>query len=520
MVNDLKTDYYYRRHGSSRLDVVQGTSSRSSAVSLGRSSQGSDVRKGANGAVGAVPLSSNNHSQKAQAQLKATSLSSEHLKMADRRGSNISSLPFSDPTVKTVDSLYQRLQWQQIHDEEAKKEFALGKRIGFYRFKNEIGTGNFSKVKLAHHLLTKEKVAVKIIDKTKLDAKTRKMLNREIRTMDMLSHPALIRLYEVAETVSGIFLFMEYAPGGELYAKLSEDGCYNEDQARPIFAQIASAVSYMHDRFFIHRDIKAENVFFVDQYKVKLGDFGFATQVDKIDQHLNTFCGSPPYAAPELFEDDHYYGPSVDIWALGILLYFMVTGQMPFNGKTVPTIKHAILDGSFELPEYLSQECMDLISGILRRKPLLRLTLQQMQESPWLEGVEWPEEDSTYRPLPSTSYQFVSELSETEQTTRETLEHLGITKDLLQSHVDRGSRSHVIGTFRIIQHRTILNSMGSRNSFRELPPRTSQSDQTRGRTPPSKGSKGNSSESFPPRSFSRRRNTLKASKHSKFCNLL
>lgn len=172
-------------------------------------------------------------------------------------------------------------------------------------------------------------------------------------------------------------------------------------------------------------------------------------------------------------QDDHYYGPSVDIWALGILLYFMVTGQMPFNGKTVPTIKHAILDGSFELPEYLSQECMDLISGILRRKPLLRLTLQQvrhgfgenmtqesnkafymqMQESPWLEGVEWPEEDSTYRPLPSTSYQFVSELSETEQTTRETLEHLGITKDLLQSHVDRGSRSHVIGTFRIIQHR-------------------------------------------------------------------
>ena len=202
---------------------------------------------------------------------------------------------------------------------------------------------------------------------------------------------------------------MEYAPGGELFVRLAEVGRYSEQEARPIFAQIASAVEYMHERNFIHRDLKAENVFFAKNYptarkhtnhnkngflsaslghnkkmedftdiQVKVGDFGFATQVDKIDQHLTTFCGSPPYAAPELFQDDHYFGPSVDIWALGILLYLMVTGSMPFKGTTVAELKHSILDGHFEMPDYLSANCIDLISGILKRRPDWRLTLKQV----------------------------------------------------------------------------------------------------------------------------------------------
>lgn len=119
--------------------------------------------------------------------------------------------------------------------------------------------------------------------------------------------------------MSGIYLMMEYAPGGELFVRLAENGSYSEFEAQIIFAQIASAVSYMHERHFIHRDLKAENVFFASHYiqqqkhlpspqeiRVKVGDFGFATQVNKIDQHLTTFCGSPPYAAPELFQVCHH----------------------------------------------------------------------------------------------------------------------------------------------------------------------------------------------------------------------
>ncbi len=120
--------------------------------------------------------------------------------------------------------------------------------------------------------------------------------------------------------------------------------------------------------------------------------------MNKIDQQLNTFCGSPPYAAPELFQviqhdylrvnsiigkfrvqDDHYLGPSVDIWALGILLYFMVTGSMPFKGSSVAALKHAILDGKFDLPDFLSADCIDVITGILRRKPEWRLTMSQVR---------------------------------------------------------------------------------------------------------------------------------------------
>ena len=111
------------------------------------------------------------------------------------------------------------------------------------------------------------------------------------------------RLYEVSETVTGLQLIMEYAPGGELFARLTEDGPYEEDRAKSIFAQVASGVDYMHNNLFIHRDLKAENVFFAaGRDMVKVGDFGFATQVNRVDQHLNTFCGSPPYAAPELFQ--------------------------------------------------------------------------------------------------------------------------------------------------------------------------------------------------------------------------
>ena len=96
---------------------------------------------------------------------------------------------------------------------------------------------------------------------------------------------------------------MEYAPGGELFARLTEEGPYEEARAKFIFAQVASGVDYMHSNLFIHRDLKAENVFFAaGRDVIKVGDFGFATQVSRVDQQLNTFCGSPPYAAPELFQ--------------------------------------------------------------------------------------------------------------------------------------------------------------------------------------------------------------------------
>ena len=128
----------------------------------------------------------------------------------------------------------------------------------------------------------------------------------------------------------------------------------------------------------IHRDIKAENVFFIDSSSVVVGDFGFACHLNSMDQHLTTFCGSPPYAAPELFQDDDYVGPSVDVWALGILLYFLNTGSTPFKASTVASLKHAILEGTFSIPAYPSHDCAHLIKNILKRKPQWRFSIKKV----------------------------------------------------------------------------------------------------------------------------------------------
>lgn len=116
----------------------------------------------------------------------------------------------------------------------------------------------------------------------------------------------------------------------------------------------------------MHRDIKAENVFIAGHNLVKVGDFGFSTQLRSRQEALSTFCGSPPYAAPELFRDQSYAGPCVDVWALGVLLYFVVTACMPFRAQTVAALKKLILEGQYSLPEYLSEPCKRLIMSILQ----------------------------------------------------------------------------------------------------------------------------------------------------------
>ncbi|KAH8376965.1 hypothetical protein KR093_002361 [Drosophila rubida] len=284
---------------------------------------------------------------------------------------------------------YQRLTKALQCDPRCGHEVTIGRRIGLYRFCGDIGRGNFSKVKLAVHQLTRlfrfaDKVAIKVVDldRAGLDAKALRMLSSEIATLECVHHPNILRLFEVVETLGRVYLVTEWIRGGELYNHITQGGPLREIHAAPLFKQLLLAVKHMHSLGYVHRDIKAENVLLLSEDRLKLADFGFSTQlINGANQKLDTFCGSPPYAAPELFSDDHYIGAPVDVWALGILLYFMVVGNMPFRAPTIPGLKAAILKGDYLLPGQLSLPCIRLIQRILIHVPAQRPTIDDMLNS-------------------------------------------------------------------------------------------------------------------------------------------
>lgn len=182
--------------------------------------------------------------------------------------------------------------------------------------------------------------------------------------MKLLSHPHIVRLYEVIDTPKELYLVMEYASGGEIFDYLVAHGRMKEKEARRCFRQIVDAIEYCHNLRVIHRDLKAENLLLDSELNVKIADFGFSNQFSP-GQRLNTWCGSPPYAAPELFQGKEYSGPEVDIWSLGVVLYVLVCGALPFDGSTLPKLRMRVLSGKFKVPFYMSTgRCPCILRGV------------------------------------------------------------------------------------------------------------------------------------------------------------
>ncbi len=183
-------------------------------------------------------------------------------------------------------------------------------RVGLYDLEKVLGKGNFALVRLGVHKLTRTKVAVKIVDKSDLDEENQRKIFREIEIMRRLSHPSVIRLYQVMETEAMIYIVTEYAANGEIFDHMVKNGRMAEPEACRVFAQILAAVRYCHSRGVVHRDLKAENLLLDSENNIKLADFGFSNYFVR-GGLLSTWCGSPPYAAPELFEGKQYVGPKV-----------------------------------------------------------------------------------------------------------------------------------------------------------------------------------------------------------------
>ncbi|NWH70699.1 NUAK2 kinase, partial [Piaya cayana] len=253
-----------------------------------------------------------------------------------------------------------------------------------YEFLETLGKGTYGKVKKARER-SGRLVAIKSIRKDKIkDEQDLVHIRREIEIMSSLNHPHIIAVHEVFENSSKIVIVMEYASKGDLYDYISERQRLTEQEARHFFRQVVSAIYYCHKNGIVHRDLKLENILLDANGNIKIADFGLSN-VYQHDKLLQTYCGSPLYASPEIINGRPYKGPEVDSWSLGVLLYILVHGTMPFDGHDYKTLVKQITSGDYREPTKLSDAC-GLIRWMLMVNPERRATIEDIATHWW---VNW-----------------------------------------------------------------------------------------------------------------------------------
>lgn len=267
------------------------------------------------------------------------------------------------------------------------------KRIGDYDLIKTIGSGSTGKVKLAINYRTQEKCAVKIIPRTQFaakkssrettEARERRIL-REAAILNLIDHQHIVKLRDFLITRDYFCMFFEYIEGVQLLDYIISHRKLSEPQARTFFRQVLSAVDYCHRNSIVHRDLKIENIL-VDSVTgdIKLLDFGLSNFYDP-DDSLHTFCGSLYFAAPELLSGKIYTGPEVDVWSLGVILFVLVTGHVPFDDKNLAALHQKIKSCRLEMPEFLGDGCRELLNRMICRDPSKRATMDDVIFHPWV----------------------------------------------------------------------------------------------------------------------------------------
>lgn len=265
-----------------------------------------------------------------------------------------------------------------------------------YRILKTIGSGSTGKVKLAEHVRTGKRVAIKIVprllttrnqkSKEPIVSRERRIL-REAAILFLAEHPGIVRLHDFLVTEDCFCLFFEHIDGKELLDHIVDKGRLSERRAKNYFAQLLSVVAYCHANGIVHRDLKIENVLItrldLSDPTVKLVDFGLANFYHPRER-LTTYCGSLYFAAPELLSGRPYCGPEVDIWSLGVILYVMLCGKVPFDDKSLSVLHGKIKRGVFEIPSYVSAPARDLLHSMLTVDPAARIRIPQLMNAMWM----------------------------------------------------------------------------------------------------------------------------------------
>ncbi|ORX51995.1 Pkinase-domain-containing protein [Hesseltinella vesiculosa] len=260
------------------------------------------------------------------------------------------------------------------------------KCIGDYYVGKTLGKGASGRVKLGIHKHTGEQVAIKIISKAHLAANPaiEKAVRREIAIMKLIRHPNIMSLVDVIDDPSSseLYLILEYVQGGELFEYLVSRGRLSDSEARRHFQQIILGLDFCHHHLICHRDLKPENLLLDSQNNIKIADFGMAS-LQPAGSMLETSCGSPHYASPEIVAGMPYNGSASDIWSCGVILYALLTGRLPFDDENIRQLLKKVKAGKFIMPSDISKTAQDLIRRILVVDPSKRLTMKQIMMHPW-----------------------------------------------------------------------------------------------------------------------------------------
>lgn len=276
-----------------------------------------------------------------------------------------------------------------------------------------LGNGAFSTVFKAIHRQSRHPVAVKVIDKSAgVDAAR---LHREFEALKAVSHPNIVALYESFEDEKKLVFVLEFVGHGSLRQRIEATGRIDECRAKRWFVQLIRVVDHLHNAIgLVHRDLKCDNILIDDNESIKLADFGLCNFIPDQNSMLVTRCGTPTHVAPEVVKGEGY-GPKADIWSLGVMLYHMLTGQLPFVDTSVMAVIRKVVVSEPEYPPVISTLARDLISRLLAKNPSERLSLEEIKSHPWLSEYFKGEEASNELPLSEVVKMIVPRCDMTEE---------------------------------------------------------------------------------------------------------